>query len=215
MDDFNVPADLAVQLRGALYAEVSRWCSDLETMSATTIPGDVAPAVSNLRAVLAVLDDIGWDKTTSDPDALTIDGRHFGIVIETLEREREGREHTAESPQLEDLPGRERAKATADLIWRFVSDELCRHTGDELLEILSPEVVIELVEALRDDGRALAPIRRAKARHVPSDRAMKMLRARLIDQLTLEQIAARHGVTKEIVRRALVDHFGIRGRRRW
>jgi hypothetical protein len=215
MDDFTVPADVAVQLRGALYVELSRSGSDLEATSATTIPGDVAGAVSKLRALFALLDDIGWDKTTPDPDGLTIDGKHFGIVIEALERDREGWEHTAESPELEDLPGRERAKATADLIWQFVSDELCRHTGDELLEFLSPEVVIELADALGDEGRALAPTTRAQARHVPNDRDLEMLRARLIDQLTLKQIGERHGVTKEVVRRALVEHFGITGWRRW
>ncbi|HUB74229.1 MAG TPA: hypothetical protein VL979_09360 [Solirubrobacteraceae bacterium] len=215
MDDFTVPADVAVQLRGALYVEMARAAGDLEPACSTTIPGDVAGAVSRLRAVFALLDDIGWDKTTPDPDGLTIDGKHFGIVIEALERDREGWQDTAESPELEDLPGRERAKATADLIWQFVSDELCRHTGDELLEFLSPEVVIELADALRDEGRALAPTTRAQARYVPNDRDLEMLRARLIDQLTLKQIGERHGVTKEVVRRALVEHFGITGWRRW
>jgi len=41
--------------------------------------------------------------------------------VDTLEDDQEGWEWTAESPQIEDLPGREQAKATAEMIKRFLA----------------------------------------------------------------------------------------------
>jgi hypothetical protein len=116
-----VPADVAVQLRGALFADLSRAGADLEEACSTTEPGDFAAPVGKLRRLFAVLDDIGWVKETVSPEALTIDHRHLRVVVDTLEDDREGWEWTSEQPQLEDLPGRERAKATAETIERFLA----------------------------------------------------------------------------------------------
>lgn len=215
MDAITVPADVGTELRSALYMEMSRSGADLEAACATTIPGDVARPVSKLRATFALLDDIGWEKAPP-PDTLTIDGKHLGVVVETLEEDWQGWMAAADAkPSIESKQGRERAKATADMIWQYLSDELNGRTGDELLEVMAPAKVIEFVEALRTDGRALAAFPGRQGRHVPRDRDMTMLRERLIDNRTLTQIGQQHGVTDETVRRALVYHFGVRGWRRW
>jgi len=116
-----VPADVAEQLRSALYADLARAGNDLDTACSTTEPGDVASPVGKLRRLFAVLDDIGWSKQPPTPEALTIDARHLQVVVDTLEDDQEGWEWTAEQPQLEDLPGRERAKAIAEMIERFLA----------------------------------------------------------------------------------------------
>jgi len=116
-----VPADVAEQLRSALYADLARAGNDLDTACSTTEPGDVASPVGKLRRLFAVLDDIGWSKEPPTPEALTIDGRHLQVVVDTLEADQEGWEWTAEHPQLEDLPGRERAKTIAEIIERFLN----------------------------------------------------------------------------------------------
>jgi len=116
-----VPADVAEQLRSALYADLARAGNDLDTACSTTEPGDVASPVGKLRRLFAVLDDIGWSKEPPTPEALTIDGRHLQVVVDTLEADQEGWEWTAEHTQLEDLPGRERAKTIAEIIERFLN----------------------------------------------------------------------------------------------
>jgi hypothetical protein len=87
-------------------------------------------------------------------------------------------------------------------------------TADELLEVISAEEVIELVEWLATDGRALCPIPGSPARRVPKDRDFEMLRLRLLDNLTLKEIGERYGITQDLPRRAL-KLFGLTGRRRW
>ena len=116
-----VPGDVAEQLRSALYADLARAGNDLDTACSTTEPGDVASPVGKLRRLFAILDDIGWSKEPPTPEALTIDGRHLQVVVDTLEDDQEGWEWTAEHPQLEDLPGRERAKTIAEMIERFLA----------------------------------------------------------------------------------------------
>jgi hypothetical protein len=116
-----VPADVAEQLRSALYHDLARAGNDLDTACSTKEPGDVASPVGKLRRLFALLDDIGWSKTPPSPEALTIDGRHLRVVVDTLEDDQEGWEWITEQPQLEDLPGRERAKAIAEMIERFLA----------------------------------------------------------------------------------------------
>jgi hypothetical protein len=116
-----VPADVAEQLRSALYHDLARAGNDLDTACSTKEPGDVATPVGKLRRLFAVLDDIGWSKEPTTPEVLTIDGRHLRVVVDTLEDDQEGWEWITEQPQLEDLPGRERAKAIAEMIERFLA----------------------------------------------------------------------------------------------
>jgi len=62
-----VPADVAVQLRRALYADLGRAGAELEAACSTTELGDVASPVRSLRRLFAVLDDIGWIKEPPGP----------------------------------------------------------------------------------------------------------------------------------------------------
>jgi hypothetical protein len=115
----TVPAEVAAHLRCALYAELARAGCDLDAACSTKQLGDVATPVGKLRGVFALLDHIGWSKTPDAAD-LAIDGAHLGLVVAALERDQDGWEWTAEQPKLEDLPGRERAKAIAEMIERFL-----------------------------------------------------------------------------------------------
>lgn len=116
-----VPAHVAVQLRHAFYADLSRAGADLEAACATKELGDVASPVGKLRRLFAVLDEIGWSKDRPSPEALTIHGRHLRVVVDTLEDDWDGWERASEQTQLEDLPGREHAKAMAEMIERFLA----------------------------------------------------------------------------------------------
>jgi hypothetical protein len=87
-------------------------------------------------------------------------------------------------------------------------------TADELLELISAEELVELVEWLHIEGRALCPYKGHRARRVSSERDLAMFRLRLIDGLTLKQIGERYGVAQEIARKAM-RQFGLTGWRRW
>lgn len=115
-----VPADVAAQLRRAFFADLSRAGADLESACATKELGDVDTPVGKLRRLFAVLDEVGWIKEPASPEALTIDRRHLRVVVDSLEDDWQGWSWTAEQPQLEDQAGRERAKAMAEMIERFL-----------------------------------------------------------------------------------------------
>ena len=77
-----VPADVAAQLRRALYADLARAGNNLDSACSTKELGDVASPVGKLRRLFAVLDEIGWVKEPPGPEALTIHRRHLRVVVE-------------------------------------------------------------------------------------------------------------------------------------
>jgi hypothetical protein len=151
----RVPADVAAQLRGALYADLARAGCDLDASCSTKEPGDYASPVGKLRRLFAVLDDIGWTKEPPSPEALTIHRRHMQVVVDTLGDDRDGWAWVAGQPQLEDLPGRERAKATAEMIERFLATLPASAATLTIPPSLVPQVREGAVELAKDVAEAI------------------------------------------------------------
>ena len=87
-----------------------------------------------------------------------------------------------------------------------------RMTAPQLLEVLQPAELVALVEALRQQGKAIAAKERFPDHHiVPSERDVEILRLRIVDGATHEAAARAVGLTKERIRQILASHFGIYG----
>jgi hypothetical protein len=151
----RVPADVAAQLRGALYADLARAGCDLDASCSTEEPGDVDSPVGKLRRLFAVLDDIGWTKEPPSLEDLTIHRRHMQVVVDTLEDDREAWAWVAGQPLLEDLPGRERAKAIAEMIGRFLATLPASAATLIVPASLVPQVREGAVELAKDVAEAI------------------------------------------------------------
>jgi hypothetical protein len=87
-------------------------------------------------------------------------------------------------------------------------------TATELLDHgVIPADLYEIVCQLNDAGLTLPAI---PGRHIrlAGDREREILRLRLIEKLTLGEIAERIGISQERVRQLLNMHFGLTGVRR-
>jgi hypothetical protein len=85
-------------------------------------------------------------------------------------------------------------------------------TGQQLLEVLHPAELVALVEALRQQGKAICAKERFPDHHVvPSERDVEILRLRLVEGATHEATARAVGLSKERIRQILASHFGIYG----
>jgi hypothetical protein len=70
----------------------------------------------------------------------------------------------------------------------------------------------EIICCLNQHGLTLPPVPRG-ALHLPNTRNRELLRLRLIEGLTLAQIAKRTGVSPTRARQILVHHYGLSGTR--
>jgi sigma-70-like protein/RNA polymerase alpha subunit len=94
------------------------------------------------------------------------------------------------------------------------ASHLATHTASELIDSghFRPTELHEIVCRLNEHGRSLPPIRGGRA-WVPSARNREMLRLRLIEGLTLDEVGKRTGVSQERVCQLLRLHFGLSGTR--
>src|SRR5580698_9540078 len=93
----------------------------------------------------------------------------------------------------------------------FVAELLTEPADDLIANGVGPNELYEIVACLNERDLSLPPTRNAKRRRQPSDRDMQMFRLRLIEGLTLDEVADRLGVSKELVRRLVREAFGLTG----
>jgi excisionase family DNA binding protein len=93
----------------------------------------------------------------------------------------------------------------------FVAELLTEPADDLISNGVGPNELYEIVARLNERDLSLPPARNAKWRRQPSDRDMEMFRLRLIEGLTLDEVAERLGVSKELVRRLVREAFGLTG----
>ncbi|HEY4809690.1 MAG TPA: sigma factor-like helix-turn-helix DNA-binding protein [Solirubrobacteraceae bacterium] len=88
-----------------------------------------------------------------------------------------------------------------------------RTTGDELVGLIGPERTYELVERLDRQGKTIASVAGDLGRITPSDALRKrnlwILRMRLVDGRSAEEIGERAEITASRVRQLLKQYFGI------
>jgi hypothetical protein len=88
-----------------------------------------------------------------------------------------------------------------------------RMTGDELVRLIGPEATYELVERLDRQGKTIASVAGDLGRITPSDALRKrnlwILRMRLVDGRSAEEIGERAEITASRVRQLLKRYFGI------
>jgi excisionase family DNA binding protein len=93
----------------------------------------------------------------------------------------------------------------------FVAELLEQPADDLIVNGVGPNELYEIAARLNERDLSLPPTRTAKTRRQPSDRDMEMFRLRLIEGLTLDEVAERLGVSKELVRRLVREAFGLTG----
>jgi AraC-like DNA-binding protein len=93
----------------------------------------------------------------------------------------------------------------------FVAELLEQPADDLIANGVGPNELYEIVARLNERDLSLPPVRNAKRRRKPSDRDMEMFRLRLIKGMTLDEVADRLGVSKELVRRLVREAFGLTG----
>jgi len=115
----TMPADVVVELRGALYAELGRACEDAPGgMPESKTRAGWTPVLQRLDAALGGLDMIGWaEPGAQQPLTVTLDAE----MIEVLEVDAEQREWTSKQERLESAEGRARAAERAASIQRFLA----------------------------------------------------------------------------------------------
>jgi hypothetical protein len=88
-----------------------------------------------------------------------------------------------------------------------------RRTGDELVRLIGPEATYELVERLDRQGKTIASVAGDLGRLTPSDALRKrnlwILRMRLVEGRSAEEIGERAEITASRVRQLLKQYFGI------
>jgi Sigma-70, region 4 len=88
-----------------------------------------------------------------------------------------------------------------------------RRTGDELVRLIGPEATYELVERLDRQDKTIASVAGDLGRITPSDalrrRNLWILRMRLVDGRSAEEIGERAEITASRVRQLLKQYFGI------
>src|SRR5580692_8358761 len=92
-------------------------------------------------------------------------------------------------------------------------ERIQRTTGDELVRLIGSEATYELVEGLYRLGGTIASVAGELGRIAPSDglrkRNLWILRMRLVEGRSAEEISERAEITASRVRQLLKQHFGI------
>jgi PHD/YefM family antitoxin component YafN of YafNO toxin-antitoxin module len=114
-----MPADVVVELRGALYAELGRACEDAPGgMPESKTRAGWTPVMQRVDAALGGLDMIGWaEPGEQQPLTVTLDAE----LIEVLEVDAEQWEWTSKQETLESAEGRARAAKRAASIQQFLA----------------------------------------------------------------------------------------------
>jgi hypothetical protein len=95
----------------------------------------------------------------------------------------------------------------------FYLDELLKEPADDLIARgVGPNELYEIICRLTERDMGLPTDRRVGRRaREATDRDMDMLRFRLIEGMTLDEVAERMSVSKELVRRLVREAFGLTG----
>ncbi len=116
-----VPADVGVDLRGALYVGLARVAGDINDECSLAEPGDLPSVLAQFDRIRGLLDHIGWDKK-QQPHDLQVDVVHRQLLIETLADDQEGLEWLSRQEATESPEGRKRAAARAATIGCFLAE---------------------------------------------------------------------------------------------
>ena len=114
----TMPADVAVLLRGALYAELGRACEDApEAMPESNMRAGWTPVLRRISTAVRGLSALGWAEPGEQrPLTIALDT----ALIEVLEADAAQWEWLSEQDQLETGEGRASAAAHASTIDRFL-----------------------------------------------------------------------------------------------
>ncbi len=115
----TILAQVVVLLRGALYTELTRACEDMpDTMPATHERAGWADVLARLDGARGALDVIGWEAPAEQQDVTVVLGT---AMIEALEADADLWDWLSHQEKTESAEGRERARAKADTIERFLA----------------------------------------------------------------------------------------------
>jgi hypothetical protein len=130
----TMAGEVAVLLRGALYAELGRACEDAPvTVPECKTRSGWTPVLSRINSALAGLSAVGWvEPDKQEPVTIALDA----ALIEVLEAEAEQWEWTSEH-RLESDEGRARAARHAATINRFLESLSERPTQSRLMVPMS------------------------------------------------------------------------------
>jgi hypothetical protein len=114
----TMPADVAVLLRGALYAELGRACEDAPgAMPESNTRTGWTPVLRRISTAVRGLSALGWaEPDEQQPLTIALDA----ALIEVLEADAEQWEWLSEQDTLETAEGRARAAEHAATIDRFL-----------------------------------------------------------------------------------------------
>jgi hypothetical protein len=127
----TMPGEVAVLLRGALYAELGRACEDAPvTVPECKTRAGWTPVLSRINSALDGLSAIGWVEP-DEQEAVTI--ALDAALIEVLEADAEQWEWTSEQERIESAEGRARAAEYAGTINRFLATLIERPTPARLM----------------------------------------------------------------------------------
>lgn len=115
----TVPAGIVVLLRGALYTGLTRACEDAPaTMPDAHERGGWVDVLARLDGARGALDAIGWEAPDEQQDmTVALDA----VMIEALVDDAELWDWLSHQEKTETAEGRERARAKADVIERFLA----------------------------------------------------------------------------------------------
>lgn len=94
------------------------------------------------------------------------------------------------------------------------TEQLTVRTANELLDAgVNGSSLYEIICLLAGHQMALPPVPGREHARIPDRRSRELLRLRLVERLTLDEIGQRHNISKERVRQLLALYFGLRGMR--
>jgi hypothetical protein len=115
----RIPADVAVMLRGGLYAQLSRACEDAPSgMPAEHSRSGWEDVLRQMEGARTALDALGWDAPARPQD---VEVELDQAMIDALEADIDLFEWLAGAVRLETAEGRNRAAAKAKTIERFLA----------------------------------------------------------------------------------------------
>jgi len=115
----RIPADVAVLLREALYAQLTRACEDAPVVKpAVQSRSGWADVLRQIEGVRTALDVIGWDAPARQQD---VEVELDRAMIDALEVDVDSWEWLGGAVRTESAQGRRRAAAKAKAIERFLA----------------------------------------------------------------------------------------------
>lgn len=114
-----VPAEVVVLLRGALYIELARACEDAPAvMPEAHERACWADVLARIDGARSALDAIGWEAPDEQHDVTVV---LDPAMIHALEEDYDGWDWLSHQEKTESAEGRQRARAKAETIKRFLT----------------------------------------------------------------------------------------------